>query len=354
MKKYNFSPGPANLSDSVLELTKNNILEYKDTGISILEISHRSEEFQLILNQTKENLSKLLHIPKNYHILLLQGGATFHNTFIANNIEHQKSLTNLITGSWGQNTYEDFLKIRNTNKILLKNEQIEEFLDNQLLKAHKVSDYMHITSNETIEGIQIRDFNKIQSNLIIDGSSDIGSYQFEWGNVAYLYAGAQKNLGIPGVTLSIIRDDFIKQNNNSVYLNLKKLVEKDSLLNTPPTFSIYILKLVTDWMIKEGGVSYFEKQSIEYSNLVYSLLERYDKYVSIPVESYSRSRMNIVFNFKNEDHENLFIKESLSNNILGIKGHRNVGGIRISLYNSVDEHMLKFLLEFMESFFKKL
>jgi len=213
---------------------------------------------------------------------------------------------------------------------------------------------MHITSNDTIEGIQIRDFNKIQSNLIIDGSSDIGSYQFEWDNVAYLYAGAQKNLGIPGVTLSIIRDDFIKQNNNSVYLNLKKLVEKDSLLNTPPTFSIYILKLVTDWMIKEGGVSYFEKQSIEYSNSVYSLLERYDKYVSIPVESYSRSRMNIVFNFKNEDHENLFIKESLSNNILGIKGHRNVGGIRISLYNSVDEHMLKFLLEFMESFFKKL
>ena len=129
MKKYNFSPGPANLSDSVLELTKNNILEYKDTGISILEISHRSEEFQLILHQTKENLSKLLHIPKNYHILLLQGGATFHNTFIAQQYRTQKSLTNLVTGTWGQNTYEDFLKIRKIQKIDLECHKLRNFLE---------------------------------------------------------------------------------------------------------------------------------------------------------------------------------------------------------------------------------
>ena len=127
MKKYNFSPGPANLSDSVLELTKNNILEYKDTGISILEISHRSEEFQLILHQTKENLSKLLHIPKNYHILLLQGGATFQNAFIPHNIDENKSLSNLVTGTWGTKTYEDFVKIRKIQKIDLDVHKLKIF-----------------------------------------------------------------------------------------------------------------------------------------------------------------------------------------------------------------------------------
>lgn len=354
MKKYNFSPGPAKINDSVLQIAKKNIIEFEDSGVSILEISHRSQDFQSILDQTKENLKNLLNIPQNYKVLFLQGGATFHNTFIANNIPQEKSSSNLVTGTWGQKTFEDFSKIRTSTKKLLTSENIEEFIENKNFQIKKETDFMHITSNETIEGIQIRKFNKINSDLIIDSSSDIGSYNFNWDNISYLYAGAQKNLGIPGVTISIIRDDFIQQNENPVYLNLKKLISKDSLLNTPPTFSIYILKLVTDWMLDLGGVSFFEKQSKEHSDSVYSLLNKYDNYVILPVEKYSRSRMNIVFNFKNEKHENLFINEALNKHIIGINGHRSVGGIRISLYNSIDKNMLRYLLDFMESFFKKL
>ena len=354
MKKYNFSPGPTSLDRSILEIAEQNIIEYGNTGVSILEISHRSDNFQEILNQTKENLRKLLDIPSNYKILFLQGGATFHNTFIASNINKTKLTTNLITGTWGKKTYEDFLKIRNTNNISLKNEQIEEYLSNNLGENNEGVDYIHVTSNETIEGIQIREFNKIKNNLIIDSSSDIGSYEFEWNNVAYLYAGAQKNLGIPGVTISIVREDFIEENENPIYLNLTKLIAKDSLLNTPPTFAIYILKLVTEWMLNAGGVKFFEQQSIDHSSKVYSLLSKYTEYIDIPVENYTRSRMNIVFNFKDKTYEDLFIEESIKNNIIGIKGHRSVGGIRISLYNSVDKQSLKFLLEFMNSFFEKL
>ena len=354
MSKYNFSPGPAKLNKSVLEVVENNILEYETQGVSILEISHRSPSFQNILDQTKKNLQNLFAIPKNYKILFLQGGATFQNTFIANNINDSKLTTNLVTGTWGAKTYEDFLKIRKTNKILLDSSQIKNYLEKSSSESLQSNDFMHITSNETIEGIQIRNFNQINEDLIIDSSSDIGSYNFDWKNVAYLYAGAQKNLGIPGVSISIIRDDFIEENQNPTYLNLKKLIDKDSLLNTPPTFSIYVLKLVTDWMLQMGGTEYFENQSIENSNAVYSLLSKFNEYVQIPVDEYSRSRMNIVFNFKNLNHEELFLKKSLENNIIGIKGHRSIGGIRISLYNSIDKPSVQYLLDFMNSFFKGL
>ena len=354
MKKYNFSPGPAKLNKSVLELVDNNILEYKNEGYSILEISHRSDAFQNILNKTKDNLQKLLKIPSNYQILFLQGGATFHNTFVASNINKNKSTTNLVTGTWGTKTFEDFIKIRNSKQLLINSSQLKDFLNISNQKELQNVDYVHITSNETIEGIQMRDFNCLNNDLIIDSSSDLGSYQFDWDNIAYLYAGAQKNLGIPGVTISVIRDDFIEKNENPTYLNIKKLTDKDSLLNTPPTFSIYVLKLMSDWMLNLGGVEFFEKQSIENSSNLYSLLSKYNDHVSIPVDEYSRSRMNVVFNFNNSDHEEMFFEESLKNNIIGIKGHRSVGGVRISLYNSVDKTEVQYLLEFMKSFFDKL
>ena len=354
MIKYNFSPGPAKLNNSVLEIVNKNIIEYQEEGISILEISHRSDSFEKILETTKKNLIELLKIPSNYQILFLQGGATFQNTFLGNNINQKKSTSNLITGTWGQKTYEDFIQIRDSKKILLANNQILEFLNQPLPDDIQNTDYMHITSNETIEGIQINNFNKIENDLIIDSSSDIGSYIFDWDNVAYFYAGAQKNLGIPGVTISVVRDDFIERNDNPTYLNLNKLINKDSLLNTPPTFAIYVLSLVTDWMLTMGGINYFERQSIEYSSDVYALLERYDDHVTLPVENSLRSRMNIVFNFNNEKNEQSFIKESLDHGIIGIKGHRSVGGVRISLYNSIDRPSVDYLLGFMNSFFQKL
>ena len=182
-------------------------------------------------------------------------------------------------------------------------------------------------------------------------SSDIGSYSFEWDNLAYVYAGAQKNMGIPGVSICIGDEKYLNSEDNSRYLNLGQLVEKNSLLNTPPTFSIYVLKLVTDWMIAMGGINHFEEKSIRQSSRLYEQLESYGDFVIIPVSDYSKSRSNIIFKFKNEDLEKKFLIEATEKGILGLNGHRSQGGIRISLYNSITDEMVDYLSEYIDRFF---
>ena len=219
----------------------------------------------------------------------------------------------------------------------------------------KDTDYLHLTSNETINGIQIRDFKKINHpSLIVDMSSDLGSYKFDWENVKYIYAGAQKNMGIPGVTICIGDKAHLHDVKNPAYLNLKKLSENDSVLNTPSTFSVYILHLVCQWMIDSGGLDFFEQQSIKHSNLLYEQLESYSEKLILPVSKFARSRSNIVFNFVDNNLEKEFLSEAGKQNIVGIKGHRSVGGIRISLYNSVDSEMVDYISEFISKFFKKI
>jgi len=188
-------------------------------------------------------------------------------------------------------------------------------------------------------------------SLIIDMSSDIGSYSFEWDNLAYIYAGAQKNMGIPGVSICIGDEQYLNTENNSKYLNLGQLVEKNSLLNTPPTFSIYILKLVTDWMIQMGGVKYFEEKSIRQSSRLYEQLNSYKDFLLLPVCDYSKSRSNIIFKFENNELEKKFLMEAGEKGIIGLNGHRSEGGVRISLYNSITDEMVDYLSEFIDQFF---
>ena len=249
MQIHNFSPGPARLDPSIISKSQEAIANYQKTGLSILEIGHRSKDFETLINSLQENMINIFKIPSNYFCLLLQGGATYQNTFIANNFDNENKLLGcLVTGTWGKYSAEDFSKIRDTKII----EVIENEIENYVKSPWDLEsvDYLHLTSNETINGVQLREFNKIQhDSLLIDMSSDIGSYSFEWDNLAYIYAGAQKNMGIPGVSICIGDEKYLNSEDNSRYLNLKQLVEKKSLLNTPPTFSIYVLKLVTDWTV---------------------------------------------------------------------------------------------------------
>ena len=348
---YNFSPGPAKLDSSVISKSQDAVANYQDTGLSILEIGHRSKDFETLINALQENMINIFNIPSNYFTLLLQGGATYQNTFIANNFDKENKLLGcLVTGTWGRYSAEDFSKIRDTKIIELSDNEIENYV--QIPWDLEGVDYLHLTSNETINGVQLREFNKIQhDSLLIDMSSDIGSYSFEWDNIAYVYAGAQKNMGIPGVSICIGNEKYLNSDDNSRYLNLGQLVEKNSLLNTPPTFSIYVLKLVTDWMIEMGGIKYFEEKSIRQSSRLYEQLESYGDFVIIPVSNYSKSRSNIIFKFKNEDLEKKFLIEAIEKGILGLNGHRSEGGIRISLYNSVTDEMVDYLSEFMDKFF---
>ena len=348
---YNFSPGPAKLDSSVISKSQDAVTNYQNTGLSILEIGHRSKGFETLINALQENMVNIFNIPSNYFTLLLQGGATYQNTFIANNFDKENKLLGcLVTGTWGRYSVEDFSKIRDTKIIELSDNEIENYV--QTPWDLEGVDYLHLTSNETINGVQLREFNKIQhDSLLIDMSSDIGSYSFEWDNIAYVYAGAQKNMGIPGVSICIGNEKYLNSDDNSRYLDLGQLVEKNSLLNTPPTFSIYVLKLVTDWMIEMGGIKYFEEKSIRQSSRLYEQLQTYEEFLILPVNDYSKSRSNIIFKFLNEDLEKKFLIEAIEKGILGLNGHRSEGGIRISLYNSVTDEMVDYLSEFMDKFF---
>ena len=351
MQIHNFSPGPARLDPSIVSKSQEAIANYQKTGLSILEIGHRSKDFETLINALQENMINIFNIPSNYFTLLLQGGATYQNTFIANNFDKENKLLGcLVTGTWGRYSVEDFSKIRDTKIIEVSDSEIENYI--QTPWDLEGVDYLHLTSNETINGVQLREFNKIEhDSLLVDMSSDIGSYSFEWDNLAYVYAGAQKNMGIPGVSICIGNEKYLNSDDNSRYLNLGQLVEKNSLLNTPPTFSIYVLKLVTDWMIEMGGIKYFEEKSIRQSSRLYEQLQTYEEFLILPVNDYSKSRSNIIFKFLNEDLEKKFLIEAIEKGILGLNGHRSEGGIRISLYNSVTDEMVDYLSEFMDKFF---
>tara|TARA_B100000029_G_scaffold400607_1_gene399605 strand:+ start:235 stop:1302 length:1068 start_codon:yes stop_codon:yes gene_type:complete len=355
MKKYNFSAGPAKIDPSVIAKAKESIINYEDSGMSILEISHRSSEYKKIMEELKVNLTSLLNIPDDYFILLLQGGATYQNTFLPYNYGLNNKIGCLVTGEWSKKTFEDFELVKDNQMINLEDSKIEEFLSGDNSAYFKGTDYLHLTSNETINGIQIRDFKEINHpSLIIDMSSDLGSYKFDWDNLKYIYAGAQKNMGIPGVTICIGDEAHLPDVKNPAYLNLKKLSENDSVLNTPSTFSVYILHLVCQWMVNSGGLDFFEQQSIKHSNLLYDQLESYSEKLILPVSKFARSRSNIVFNFVDNNLEKDFLSEAEKENIVGIEGHRSVGGIRISLYNSVDSEMVNYISEFISKFFKKI
>jgi len=348
MKIYNFSAGPTKLPDEVVSKASEAVQYYKNINSSILEISHRSTEFNNIVENIIENFKKLFKMPDNFKVLLLQGGATYQNTFISKNISKNSNYGCLINGYWGQKTFDDF-KLENQNVISYKFS--EDKLSDILNFDFTESKYLHLTSNETINGIQIRNFNKIaHPKLIIDMSSDIGSYKFNFDNVQYIYAGAQKNLGIPGVTVSFVNNEFVNENTNSSYLNLNNLLKSNSLLNTPSTFSIYILKLMLDWMIDLGGLKYFEKKSIDQSNLLYKVLDNYSNKIFFHNDEQFRSRSNIVFKFKNPENSLNFLDYAKQAGIVGINGHRSIGGIRVSLYNSIDYEMFKYFLETFQKF----
>ena len=349
MSVYNFSPGPSKLHQDVIDKVEASIQKYDHTGKSILEISHRSNEFDELLENIKLNLTTLFNLPENFDILLIQGGATFQNTLLPMNIDKNKKIGVLVNGTWGKKTYEDFKKLNpNTDLFEVSKNNLEEYLEKNNFEN---LDYLHITSNETIEGIQIKDFNEVaHSNLLVDMSSDLGSYPFSFDKVSYIYAGAQKNMGIPGVTICLVNKDFLIDVDNSSYLNLKKLTTSNSVLNTPPTFSIFVLNLVTEWMIKSGGLDYFEKKSISQSNELYKFLDENSNLFDFSSELRFRSKSNVVFKFKKDKYNDSFINQASDSGIIGINGHRSIGGIRVSLFNSVDQPMFNYFMDFLKKF----
>ena len=350
-KIFNFSPGPSKLPQSVIDKVEKSVNNYKHTGKSVLEISHRSIEFDDLLNEINNNFYDLFNLPKDINLLLLQGGATYQNSLIPMNINKEDNLGCFVTGTWGMKTSEDFQKIfKNLEIIDARKNELNRYLEKNYSGFQNI-DYLHMTSNETIEGIQIQNFNSINhKNLIIDMSSDLGSYNFNFDNLSYVYAGAQKNMGIPGVTICLAKEEFLVDIDNPKYLNLKLLVNSNSVLNTPPTLSIYVLNLVTHWMIEMGGVDYFQTKSEKQSKKIYDFIDENADFMVCNVEANQRSKSNIVFNFLNDEYDKEFVELAKDTGIIGINGHRSVGGIRVSLFNSVDNHMFEYFMDFLKNF----
>ncbi|MCE5266799.1 MAG: 3-phosphoserine/phosphohydroxythreonine transaminase [Planctomycetaceae bacterium] len=353
---YNFSPGPAVLPMPVLEEAQRDLLCLPGAGASILEISHRSKTFDKIINGAEANLRKLLGIPENYRVLFLQGGALLQFGMIAMNLlRGAKSADYVVTGTWSKKASEEAKtqgairlvwdgKPTNFNRVPKQNE----------LSFDSGAAYAYLCSNETIQGVQypaVPDTGSVP--LVCDSSSDFLSRPVPVEKFGLLYACAQKNAGPAGVTIVIIRDDLVARSPSDVpsLLNYKLLAEAKSLLNTPPTFGIYIVKLVTDWLLNEiGGLEKMAEQNRRKAKILYDVIDGSDGFYQGHAEPGCRSIMNVPFRLRNPASDEPFLKQAASQGLCELKGHRSVGGCRASIYNAMPVEGVQLLANFMQEF----
>jgi phosphoserine aminotransferase len=355
---YNFNPGPAVLPEPVLKEVQENLMALPNVGMSILEISHRSSTFENILNETIENLRKLANIPQNYKILFLGGGASLQFSMVPLNLMPPKNKADyIVTGSWSKKAVKEAKRVGTVNiAASTEEENFKRIPKQEELKLDPDASYVHYTSNNTIFGTEWHYIPKVGNvPLVCDMSSDIFSYPFDVSKFGLIYAGAQKNLGPAGVTIVIIREDLLERSQDSLHtmLNYKIHAENNSLYNTPPVFGIYIVGLVAKWLLSIGGLEAIAKINDEKAKLIYDAIDNSNGFYRGHAEKDSRSKMNITFRLPNEDLEKQFVKEATERGLVGLKGHRSVGGLRASVYNAFPIEGAKALVEFMKEFQQK-
>jgi phosphoserine aminotransferase len=352
-RKYNFYAGPAILPYEVMKKAQEELLDFNGIGFSVMEISHRSKDFTKVIETAEAKIRTLLGVPDNYSVMFLQGGATLQFAMIPMNLLKGGKADYVNTGSWAKKAIKE-AKLFGTVNIAGSSED-KNF--NYIPEARWSSDavYVHITSNETICGIQYDTFPDTGDiPLIVDMSSDIFSRRLEVSQFGAIYAGAQKNMGPAGVTLVIMRNDLIENaaDNLASMLSYKVQSENKSLFNTPPCFAIYIVKLVMDWLEANGGLEAIEARNNEKAKLLYDAIDNLTLYKGT-AEVKDRSKMNVTFRITPEELEAKFIKEAEEHGLIGFKGHRSVGGCRASIYNAMPWQGIQELVRFMEKFEKE-
>ena len=342
---------------AALEEAQRDLLALPGTGISILEISHRSKPFIGIIEAAEANLRKLLGIPENYKVLFLQGGAQLQFAMAPMNILRGtgKSADYILTGSWGQKAMKEAATQGKTSVAWDgKDSNYNRIPKNDELEFDPKAAYVHITSNETIQGVQfLAEPETGGVPLVCDSSSDLLCRPVAMEKYGILYACAQKNVGPAGVTIVIIRDDLLEQMPDDLptMLNYKVLAEGKSLVNTPPTFAVYMVKLVTDWVLKEfGGLDKMLLHNQKKAGLLYDAIEKSDGFYKVHAAEGSRSLMNIAFTLPKEEMEAKFLAGAAERNLVSLGGHRSVGGCRASIYNAMPIEGVEKLAEFMAEF----
>lgn len=357
MRKKNFFAGPSVLPVEVLEEIRDNIVDYKGEGLSMIEASHRGGMFEQMYDECLELFRSLLSIPDDYDVYFLGGGATLQFTMIpVNFLLKGKCADYCKTGSWSNKAASDAQKLGCVNIAFDDKENNYTHLpDPSALKPSENSAYMYLCANETIGGIEWKTFPDTGSvPLIADMSSDILSRPVDVKKFCMIYGGVQKNLGPAGATFIIMRHDMLDRRNENLtaYMDYALHSKNKGLYNTPPVFSIWGVKLVLDWIRRNGGVEGMDRLAEEKSQLIYSVIDSSDFYRS-PVDKAVRSRMNVVFRLPDEELEARFVSESKNEGMLGLKGHRSVGGLRASLYNALPMEDVKALADFMREFERK-
>lgn len=336
---------------SVLKIIQKELLSYQDSGMSVMELSHRSSLFQSILNDAESLLRELMDIPSNYEVLFLQGGASLQFTMLSMNLGKTK-VAYVNTGSWSQKAIEEAGKIAGLTVEVIASSKENQFSKNPVIPSvDKTFDYLHITTNNTIEGTAFLDVpTSGEVPLVADMSSNILSSCYNVSDFGLIYAGAQKNIGPSGLTVVIVREDLIGLKENlPAMLDYKVQADNGSMYNTPPTFAIYAAKLMFEWLKELGGVAEIEKINRKKATMLYETIEASKLYRS-PVDKESRSLTNIPFVTGDAEMDKLFIKQAENKGLINLKGHRSVGGMRASLYNAFPLEGVEELISFMKEF----
>ena len=352
---FNFGAGPAVLPVEVLEEAQKELLDFKGSGMSIMEHSHRGKEYDAVHLEAVDNLRKLLKLTDDFTVLFLQGGASMQFAMVPMNLLGAGQAADYVnSGAWADKAIKEAKNLGKVNVIANTGKDIPTRMPrNEDLRFSPDAAYVHITSNETIAGSQWKRFPKTEAPLVADMSSDILSRPFDIGQFGLIYAGAQKNLGPSGLALVVMRKDLSERVSATVptMLKYKTHIEENSLYNTPPTFGIYILMLVSRWILKMGPDNLY-RQNVEKADRIYRMLDASTFYKGTAVKEF-RSDMNVTFRLPSEVLEEQFVKEASKLGMKGLKGHRSVGGIRASIYNAFPVEGVDALVSFMKEFEKK-
>lgn len=356
-RAHNFNAGPAGLPLEVMQQAQAELLDYKGTGMSIIEMSHRSKEFEAMINEAEADLRELLGVPANYKVIFMQGGASLQFAMIPMNLRAAgASADYIVTGAWSKKAVQEAQKLGAVHVVADMKASNYNAVPEKLDLDPKAA-YLYYCSNETIHGVEFfkEPVPPAGVELICDTSSDFMSRPIDVSKYAYLYAGAQKNVGPAGVVVGILREDMLERvpENLPVMLDYKVQATEKSLYNTPPCFSIYMVGLVMKWIKKNGGLAGIEARNKAKADLLYSAIDASGGFYKGHAQPESRSRMNVTFRLPSEELEDTFAKEAKKLNMIGLKGHRSVGGMRASIYNAVELSDVKVLVQFMQEFQRK-
>lgn len=350
---FNFSAGPSMLPVPVLEKAAKQMLNYENSGMSVMEMSHRSSSYLDIFNKTKDLLKKVMNIPDGYEIVFIQGGATQQFSMVPLNLLKNGKADYIITGSFSKKAATEAKKYGEINIAYDGSDNDFKHIPTQdELKLDPEASYVHLCANNTIYGTEwkyVPETNGVP--IIADMSSNILSKPIDVSKYGMIYAGAQKNMGIAGLGVAIIRKDLLQKVSATtpVLLDYTLMIDNDSMYNTPPAYAIYVLGLVLEWIDKMGGLEVMEKRNIEKAKLLYDYLDSSDFYKAHSDKD-NRSLMNVTFTTPSKELDAKFVKESIEAGMTNLKGHRSVGGIRASIYNAMPLEGVEKLVAFMKEF----